>query len=138
MEEFSRVTGPVADAICKRADVDPKALAPKVSGDKVEAMHAVMVASHASLPPTKRLVAKFAKSTSTVRDEVMEEGSGFTPGLADQIIRAAHIEPPMKAKLLTPTAGGEALGVPRAAQVRILPPPATCVVPVGEELCSRA
>ena len=134
MEEFSRVTGPVADAICKRADVDPKALAPKVSGDKVEAMHAVMVASHASLPPTKRLVAKFAKSTSTVRDEVMEEGSGFTPGLADQIIRAAHIEPPMKAKLLTPTQVEKLSESLAAAQVRILPPPATCVVPVGEEL----
>ncbi|MFO0628306.1 MAG: DNA topoisomerase VI subunit B [Polyangiales bacterium] len=134
MEEFSRVTGPVADAICKRADVDPKALAPKVPGDKVEAMHAVMVASHASLPPTKRLVAKFAKSTSTVRDEVMEEGSGFTPGLADQIIRAAHIEPPTKAKLLTPTQVEKLSEALAAAQVRILPPPATCVVPVGEEL----
>lgn len=134
MEEFSRVTGPVAEAICRHAKIDPKARASKLSAESVEAMHAVMVASNASLPPAKRLAVKLAKSSGNVRDEVMDEGSGFTPGLAEKVIRAAEIEPTTKAKLLTPTQVERLCEALAAYQVRILPPPATCVVPIGEEL----
>ncbi|MEZ4390838.1 MAG: DNA topoisomerase VI subunit B [Polyangiales bacterium] len=134
VEEFSRVTNPVADAICRHAKVDPKTRASKLDAESVEAIHAVMVASNASLPPAKRLAAKLAKSTGSVRDEVMDEGSGFTPGIADRVIRGADIDPTMKAKLLTPTQVERLAETLAATQVRILPPPATCVVPIGEEL----
>lgn len=134
MEEFSRVTGPVADELCRRALVDPKAPAPKLGPEFIEAMHAVMVASNASLPPAKRLAMKLAKADGNVRDEVMDEGSGFTPGLADAVIRKAGIEPTTKAKLLTPVQSEKITEALAASQVRILPPPATCVVPIGEAL----
>ena len=134
MEEFSRVTGPVAEEMCRRAEIDPKAPAPKLKPERIEALHAVMVASNASLPTAKRLAAKLAKADGNVRDEVMDEGSGFTPGLADAVIRRAGIDPAQKAKLLTPLQSEKITEALAASQVRILPPPATCVCPIGEPL----
>jgi DNA topoisomerase-6 subunit B len=134
MEEFSRVTGHVADELCQRAGVDPERLAPKLHGPEIEAIHAVMVSSHAALPPPKKFSTRLAKSDDTVREEVMTEGTGFSQGLADAIIRRAGFEPNVKAKLVTPSQVEKLYESLHGSQVKILPPPATCVVPVGEEL----
>lgn len=134
MEEFSRVTGPVAEELCKRAGVDPKAHANRIHAETVEKMHEVMRASHAALPQQKRFASKIAKSDSTLREELMDEGTGFTPGLADLVLRGAGLEPTQKAKLTTPTQLDHVYDALHKSQVRILPPPATCVVPIGEDL----
>lgn len=134
MEEFSRVTGPVAEELCKRAGVDPKAHANRIHAETVEKMHEVMRASHAALPQQKRFASKIAKSETTLREELMDEGTGFTPGLADLVLRGAGLEPTQKAKLTTPTQLDHVYDALHKSQVRILPPPATCVVPIGEDL----
>ncbi len=134
MEEFSRVTQPVADELCKRAGVDPNAVASKVDAVKIEAMHAAMVASNAALPPIKKFASKVARSDVNVREEVLEEGTGFSPTLADLVIRRAGMEPTLKAKLLTPMMVEKIYESLHGSQVKILPPPANCIVPVGEAL----
>lgn len=137
MEEFSRVTGPVADEICRRADVDPTALAARLTGDRVEAIHGVMLSSHATLPPIKRFTARLGKADGNLKDELLDEGTGFTPGLVETVIRKAGLEPSHKARLATPLQVESVYEALRASQVKILPPPATCVVPVGEELIRK-
>ncbi len=133
-EEFSRVTPSVADELCKRAGISPDAAAAKVDGAKVEVMHGVMVASAAVLPTSKRFATRLARSDGTVREELLEEGSGFTPASAEGVLRLAGVEPGLKAKLVTPSQVDRIYDSLHQTQVRILPPPATCVVPVGEEL----
>ena len=41
----------VADELCRRAGIDPNAVAARVDATKIEALHAAMVASNAALPP---------------------------------------------------------------------------------------
>ena len=134
MEEFSRVTQPVAEELCKRAGIDPNAVASKVDAVKIEALHAAMVASNAALPPIKKFASKVARSDVNVREEVLEEGTGFSPTLADLVIRRAGLEPTLKAKLLTPMMVEKIYESLHGSQVKILPPPANCIVPVGEAL----
>ena len=134
MEEFSRVTPEVADELCAAAKVDPATLAPKLDGPHIEAIHAVMVSSQASLPPVKKFFSRLAKSDKTLRDEMLEEGSGFSQGLAEAVARRADIEPAVKARLVTPAQLDKLYASLASSQVKITPPPATCVVPVGEEL----
>lgn len=134
MEEFSRVTSGVAEELCKRAELNPDSQAPKADAHKIEALHAAMVASNAALPPPKKFASKIAKSDGNLRDEMMEEGTGFSASLSDLVIRKAGMEPTFKAKLLTPTMVDKLYATLHESQVKILPPPATCVVPVGESL----
>ncbi len=134
VEEFSRVTDAVATELCQRAGVDPAMLAPKMDGPQIEALHGVMVSSQAVLPPLRRFATRLAKSERTLRDEMLDEGSGFSQGLADGVARRAEIEPTAKAKLVTPAQIEKLYASLAQSQVKILPPPATCVVPVGEEL----
>ncbi len=134
MDEFSRVTGPVADDLCRRAGVPSGTLAPRLDGSQIEAIHAVMVGSHAALPTPKRFATRLAKSDESLREEIVEEGSGFTLGLADTIARKAGLDPALKGRLVTPTQIDKLYTALHASQVKILPPPATCVVPVGETL----
>ncbi len=137
IEEFSRVTGPVADEICRRAGVPPTTVAPRVTGEQAEAIHGVMVSSHAQLPPQKRFMARMGQSTSTIKDELLDEGTGFSAGLAEAVARTAGMEPGLKARLATPSQIDRLYEALRAVQVKILPPPATCVVPVGEPLIDK-
>ena len=132
--EFSRVTPQVADELCAAAGVDPSGLAPKLDGPHIEAIHAVMVSSQAALPPAKRFFSRLAKSDKTLRDEMMEEGSGFSQGLAEAVARRADIEPTVKARVVTPSQLDKLYAALASSQVKIAAPPATCVVPVGEEL----
>ncbi len=134
MEEFSRVTSAVADELCKRADLNPDSQAPKAEAAKIEALHAAMVASNAALPPPRKLASKLAKSDTNLREELLEEGTGFSASLADLILRNSGLEPTQKAKLSTPTMVEKIYETMARSQVKILPPPATCVVPVGEAL----
>ncbi len=134
VSEFSRVTSAVADEICERAGVDSKGLAPKLDGPQIEAMHAVMVSSQAMLPPIKRFTTRIARSETTLRDEMLEEGTGFSQSLAESVAKRAGIDAAVKAKLITPSQLEKLYESLASAQVKILPPPATCVVPVGEEL----
>jgi DNA topoisomerase-6 subunit B len=137
VEEFSRVTNPVADEICRRAQVPAEAVAAKLTGPQVEAIHGVMVSSHAQLPPQKRFAARLGQSNSSLKDELLDEGTGFSAGLAEAVLRRAGMEPSLKAKLATPTQVEHLYEALRAVQVKILPPPATCVVPVGEALIDK-
>jgi len=137
IEEFSRVTGPVADEICRRAMVPPGTLATRLTGEQSEAIHGVMVSSHAQLPPQKRFAARMGQSNSSIKDELLDEGTGFSAGLAEAVVRTAGMEPTLKAKLATPTQVDKLYEALRAVQVKILPPPATCVVPVGEPLIDK-
>lgn len=134
VHEFSRVTDAVADEICARAGVDPQGLAPKLDGPHIEAIHAVMVSSQAMLPPIKRFATRLAKSDGSLRDEMLEEGSGFSQGLAEAVARRASIDATVKARLITPSQLEKLYESLMGAQVKIQAPPATCVVPVGEEL----
>jgi DNA topoisomerase-6 subunit B len=134
MEEFSRVTQAVADELCKRAGIDPNAVAARVDAGKIEALHAAMVASNAALPPIKKFASKVARSDGNLREEVMEEGTGFSTPLADLVIRRAGLEPTLKAKLVTPMMVEKLYESLHESQVKILPPPANCIVPVGEAL----
>lgn len=134
MEEFSRVTEAVANELCRRANLNPDSQAPKAEATKIEALHAAMVASNAALPQPKKLASKFARSDKNVREELLEEGTGFSAGLADLIIRGAGMEPTLKAKLTTPTMVENIYAALQQSQVKILPPPANCIVPVGEAL----
>lgn len=132
--EFSRVTPHVAEEICAAAKVDPSGLAPKLDGPQIEAIHAVMVASQATLPPVRRFAARLAKSERTLRDEMLEEGSGFSQGLAETVARRAGIEPTVKARLVTPSQLEKLYASLVNSQVKIAAPPSNCLVPIGEEL----
>ena len=134
VSEFSRVTDAVADELCQRAGVDPLTLAPKLDGAHIEAMHAVMVSSQAVLPPPKRFASRIAKSDGSLRDEMLEEGSGFSQGLADAVAKRAGLDATVKARLVTPAQIEKLYASLANSQVKIQPPPATCVVPVGEQL----
>jgi DNA topoisomerase-6 subunit B len=133
-EEFSRVTAPVAEDLCRRAGISADALAPRLKAEESAALHAVMQASHAALPPPRRFAARLAKSDSTVREDLLEDGAGFTPAIAERVLRTAGIEPAAKSRLVTPSQLDRLYDALHASQVKILPPPATCVVPIGEEL----
>lgn len=134
IEEFSRVTGPVADELCKRAEIDSAALANKLDAEAVERLHGVMRGSHAALPPMKRLATRLGRSEVSLREELLDEGTGFTPGLADQVLQRAGIEVTQRAKLTTATQLDRIYDALHGSQVRILPPSASCVVPIGEAL----
>ncbi len=134
MEEFSRVTAGVADELCARAGIDPNGQAQRADAAKVEALHGVMVASNAAMPPIKRFAATLAKSDRSLRDALLEDASGFTPALAELVVRRAGMEPSVRARIVTPTQVEHLFDAVAKSQVRILPPPANCVVPVGEGL----
>ncbi|MBI5516854.1 MAG: DNA topoisomerase VI subunit B [Deltaproteobacteria bacterium] len=134
LEEFSRVTAPVAEDLCRRAGVSADTVAPKLSAEEIGALHAVMQASHAALPPPRRFAVKLAKSDGLLREDLQEDGAGFTPAIAERVLRAAGVEPTMKSRLVTPALLDRVYDALHASQVKILPPPATCVVPIGEAL----
>lgn len=134
MEDFSRVTQPVANELLRKAGVDPSARASRIDGPHIEAIHQVIQVSQASLPPLGRLSKALLKREDKFSAALLDLGSNFTSPLIERVARNAGFEPTLPARSVT-LAQLEAFQAElEKLQVRILPPPATCVAPIGEAL----
>ncbi len=134
MEDYSRVTKQVADDLCKKSQIDPTTRAARLDGPHIEDIHRVIQISQATLPQTARLFKAFTKRDDRFTNAIQELGKNFTPALVDTLAKKAHIEPTASVKKVEISQLERFENALHALQVRILPPPATCVAPIGEEL----
>lgn len=134
MEDFSRVSSAVADDLLRKAGVDPQARAARLDGPQIEAVHRVIQISQATLPPLGRLFKALQKREDKFTSAVQELGRNFTAALIDEVARRAGFEANTPARKVELSQLQRFQSELEAMQVRILPPPATCVAPIGEAL----
>ncbi len=133
-EDYSRVNKHVADDLCKKAGIDPASRASRLDGPHIENVHRVIQISQATLPPAPRLFKTLQKRDDKFTAAVQELGSNFTPALVEVIAKKAGFDPTWPARRVEMTQLERFHHALEAMQVRILPPPATCVAPIGEDL----
>ncbi|MDP3279195.1 MAG: DNA topoisomerase VI subunit B [Deltaproteobacteria bacterium] len=134
MQDYSRVTSPVATELLRKSGVDPAARASRLDGPEIESIHRVIQLSQASLPPLNRLLKTLAKRDDKFSNAILDVGKNFTPALVDVLARRAGFEATELAKKVELTQLERFSNSLEKMQVRILPPPATCVAPIGEAL----
>lgn len=134
MDEFCRVSAPIAEEICKRASVASNTLATLLTHEQSEAIHHVMEISAATLPSEKKFASKLKKSERSFRDEINEAGSNFTPSHVESLIKQTGLPANGKARLVTPDALKKFYKNFEDSQVVIPAPPTDCLVPIGEDL----
>ncbi|MBL8681113.1 MAG: DNA topoisomerase VI subunit B [Myxococcales bacterium] len=134
MDDYSRVTEPVAAELLKKAEVDVDARASRLDGPAIEAIHRVIQVSQASVPPANKLLKLLSKREDKFVTAIQELGKNLTPALVDDLCRRAGFEPQTLAKKVEMTNLERFTTALESKQVRILPPPATCVAPIGESL----
>jgi DNA topoisomerase-6 subunit B len=134
MDDYSRVTEPVAAELLKKAEVDVDARASRLDGPAIESIHRVIQVSQASVPTSGKLLKMLSKREDKFVAAIQELGKNLTPVLVDDLCRRAGFD------ATTPSKKVELSNIERFTtalerkQVRILPPPATCVAPIGETL----
>jgi DNA topoisomerase-6 subunit B len=134
IEDYSRVTQSVAQELLKKSGVEPDARASRLDGPAIEAIHRVIQVSQASVPPASKLLKLLAKREDKFSAGIQEHGKNLTPTLIEELSRRAGIEPATLSKRVELTQLDRFANALERMQVRILPPPATCVAPIGESL----
>jgi DNA topoisomerase-6 subunit B len=134
MEDFSRVTEPVAVELLRKSGVDPTSRAARMDGASIENVHKVILVSQASIPPVNKLLKMLQKREDKFSTAMLEVGKNLTATLVEELCKRAAIEPTSPAKKVELTQLERFENALARLQVRILPPPATCVAPIGETL----
>lgn len=134
MEDYSRVTEPVANELLKKAGVEPEARASRLDGAAIEAVHRVILVSQASVPTAGKLLKLLSKREDKFLTAIQELGKNLTPALVDDLCKRAGFEAQTLAKKIELSNIERFTNALEMLQVRILPPPATCVAPIGESL----
>ncbi len=134
MDDYSRVTEPVANDLLRKAGVDPEARASRLGGDAIEAVHRVILVSQASVPTSAKLLKTLSKREDKFVAAIQELGKNLTPALVDDLCKRAGFEAGTPSKKIEMSNIERFTNALEMLQVRILPPPATCVAPIGETL----
>jgi hypothetical protein len=134
MDDYSRVTEPVANDLLRKAGVEPDAKASRLTGDQIEAVHRVILVSQASVPPANKLLKALGKREDKFIVAIQELGKNFTAALVDELCKRAGFDPQTPSKKVEMSNIERFSNALELLQVRILPPPATCVAPIGETL----
>jgi DNA topoisomerase-6 subunit B len=134
IEDYSRVTPSVAQELLKKSGVDPDARAARLDGASIEAIHRVILVSQASVPPSSKLLKLLAKREDKFIAGIQDLGKNLTPSLVEDLCRRVGIDPTTLGKRVELTQLDRFATALERMQVRILPPPATCVAPIGEAL----
>ncbi|MFO0557036.1 MAG: DNA topoisomerase VI subunit B [Polyangiales bacterium] len=134
MDDYSRVTEPVANDLLRKAGVEPDAKASRLTGDQIEAVHRVILVSQASVPPANKLLKALGKREDKFIVAIQELGKNFTPALVDDLCKRGGFDPQTPSKKIEISNIERFTNALERLQVRILPPPATCVAPIGETL----
>jgi DNA topoisomerase-6 subunit B len=134
MEDYSRVTEPVANDLLRKAGVEPDAKASRLTGEQIEAVHRVILVSQASVPPANKLLKALGKREDKFIVAIQELGKNFTPALVDDLCKRSGFDPQTPSKKIEISNIERFTNALERLQVRILPPPATCVAPIGETL----
>ena len=90
--------------------------------------------SQAWVPPVQRLFKALQKRDDRFSNAIQELGSNLTPGLVSALATKAHIDGAVLSKKVELTQLERFEAALTTMQVRIPPPPATCVAPIGETL----